>query len=151
MKVRPATKAPPTVAGPGTVKAAILPTAYTLKRGKALSVLESRRTRISAPTAVIGIRATSVFVETNPDGAYVCVCYGATELASAQDPTITEEVIAEHHDAPKDISGGANPCIVPAPFKNPDDEELLLFETLVGRTTPYMVPQGIPGTRNSYF
>jgi len=151
MTVRPATKAPPTVAGPGTVKAAILPTAYTLKRGKALSVLESRRTRISAPTAVIGIRATSVFVETNPDGAYVCVCYGATELASAQDPTITEEVIAEHHDAPKDISGGANPCIVPAPFKNPDDEELLLFETLVGRTTPFMVPQGIPRTRNSYF
>jgi len=74
-----------------------------------------------------------------------------TDLASAQDPTITEEVIAEHHDAPKYIIGGTNPRIAPAPFKNHADEELLLIETLVGRTTPYMVPQGIPRTRNSYF
>ena len=151
MTVRPAPEASPTVARPGTVKAAILPTAYALKRGKALSVLASRRTRISTPTAIIGIRGTGVYVEANPDEAYVCVCYGATDLASAQDPTITEEVIAEHHDAPKYISGGTNPRIAPAPFKNHDDEELLLIETLVGRTTPYMVPQGIPRTRNSYF
>ena len=129
----------------------VIATAYTLTRGKALSVLASRRTRISTPTAIVGVRGTGVYVEAEPDESYVCVCYGETELQRPADPGISETVITQHHDAPKYITGGSNPRIMPAPFKNHDDQELLLIETLVGRTTPYIVPTGVPRTRSSYF
>ena len=133
------------------VSAGIIPTAFTLSRGKALSVFASRRTRISTPTAIIGIRGTGVYIEADPEESYVCVCYGSTELQSAADPGINETVVTKHHDAPKYITGGNNPRILSAPFKNHDDQELLLIETLVGRTTPYVVPKGVPRTRSSYF
>ena len=136
---------------PRQVAAGVIPTAYVLNKGKALSVLASRRTNISTPTAVIGVRGTGVYVEADPEESYVCVCYGATDLQAAADPGVTETVITEHHDAPKYVTGGANPRILPAPFKNHDDQELLLIETLVGRTTPYVVPAGVPRTRSNYF
>ncbi len=128
-----------------------LPMAYSLTRGKALSVMASRQTRISTPTAVIGIRGTGVYVEAEPDEAYVCVCYGSTEIEHAADPDVRETVITKQHDAPKYVTGGANPRIMPAPFKNHDDEELLLIETLVGRSTPYFVPGGVSRSQISYF
>lgn len=128
-----------------------LPTAYSLTRGKALSVMASRQTRISTPTAVIGIRGTGVYVEAQPDEAYVCVCYGSTEIENSADPDVHETVITKQHDAPKYVTGGSNPRIMPAPFKNHDDEELLLIETLVGRSTPYFVPGGVSRSQISYF
>ena len=134
-----------------TIASAMIPTAYSLKRGKALSVMASRRTRIATPTAVVGIRGTGVYLEADPEESYVCVCYGATDLSSPLNPGVSETVVSEHHDEPKYITGGSNPRILPAPFKNHDDQELLLIETLVGRTTPYVVPRGVPRTRNSYF
>jgi hypothetical protein len=133
------------------VAAGVVSTAYTLERGKALSVMASRRTNIATPDAVIGIRGTDVYVEAEPGESYVCVCYGSTMLQSTADPRVSEEVITSHHDAPKYITGGTNPRIMPTPFKNHDDQELLLIETLVGRTTPYVVPQGIPRARTTYF
>ena len=39
----------------------------------------------------------------------------------------------------------------PAPFKDHDDEELLLKETLVGRTTPYVVPKSLNRFRRRYY
>ena len=128
-----------------------IPSAYSLRRGKVLSVMASRTTQISTPSAVVAIRGTGVYVEAEPEESYVCVCYGETEIESSIDPAIRETVITQHHDAPKYVKGGANPQIVPAPFKNHDDQELLLIETLVGRTTPYFVPGGIPRSRNNYF
>lgn len=137
---------------PRKVKAGLVPTAYTLKRGKALSVLASRRTNILTPSAVIGVRGTGVYVESEPEQSYVCVCYGISDLSVAGDPSVTETVAASHHDAPKYIiSEASGNRIEPAPFKNHDDEELLLIETLVGRTPPYVVPQGAPRTRSNYF
>lgn len=132
-------------------KLAPLGTAYSLRRGKALSVMASRQTNIATPSAVIRVRGTGVYVEAEPDEAYVCVCYGATEIENAYDPSVREEVVTKQHDAPKYVTGGSNPRILPAPFKNHDDEELLLIETLVGRSTPYFVPAGAPRTRSSYF
>lgn len=134
------------------VKPGLVPVAYSLKRGKALSVLASRRTNISTPSAVIGVRGTGVYVEAEPGESYVCVCYGVSDLSVASDPGIMETVAASHHDAPKYIiDGPGGKRIEPAPFKNHDDQELLLIESLVGRTTPYAVPQGAPRSRNSYF
>ncbi len=128
--------------------------AFDLNKGKALSVLATRKTRIQTPTAVIGVRGTGVYLEVEPDQSYVCTCYGGTDLAAADDPAINETIIAQHHDAPRYILGPGTTSgsrIQPAPFINHDDEELLLIETLVGRTTPYVVPRGISRSRRSYF
>lgn len=128
-------------------------TAYVLEQGRALSVLASRRTNISTPNAVVGVRGTGVYVEAEPDRSYVCICYGTSDVATADNPSISETIVSEHHTSPRYILSDttASQRIVPAPFKNHDDQELLLIETLVGRTTPYMVPRGFPRTRNNYF
>ncbi len=134
------------------VPSGTISTAYMLEQGAALSVLASRRTNISTPNAVVGVRGTGVYVETDPERSYVCVCYGTSDLATADNPGINETIVSEHHTAPRYILADPNAGerIVPAPFINHDDQELLLVETLVGRTTPYMVPKSIPRTRNSY-
>ncbi len=125
---------------------------YGLERGKALSVFASRRTEIRTPSAVISIRGTGVYVEVEPALSYVCLCYGAANLATSDDPAINEDLETEHHDAPKYILADPNASnrIQAAPFKNHDDQELLMIETLVGRSTPYVVPQGPARTRGRY-
>ncbi|MEX0942746.1 MAG: hypothetical protein WD002_09390 [Pseudomonadales bacterium] len=125
---------------------------YALERGKALSVFASRATEIRTPTAVIAIRGTGVYVESEPELSYVCTCYGTTDIAAADDPTVTRTVVAQHHDEPVYVLADRNRAnrIAPAPFKNHDDQELLLIETLVGRSTPYVVPKGIKRTRGRY-
>lgn len=132
-------------------KPSLVLSAYVLNKGKVLSVLASRTTRITTSSALVRILGTGVYVEVEPEESYVCVCYGSTLLESALDPSIQEAVVTEHHDQPKYVTGGSEPKILPAPFKNHDDEELLLIETLVGRTTPYLVPAGRQKSLNSYF
>jgi hypothetical protein len=125
---------------------------YALEKGKSLGVFASRQMGIRTPSAVISIRGTGVYVETEPEVSYVCTCYGLTEMGPTDDPSIRETVEAEHHDAPKYILADPNARnrITPAPFKNHDDQELLLIETLVGRSTPFVVPKGIKRTRGRY-
>jgi len=130
----------------------IKPTAFSLDRGKALSVLASRNTRIATPNAVVGIRGTGVYLETTPELSYVCTCYGVADLATFDDPGINETIESEHHDAPRYILADTNVKnrIQPAPFINHDDQELLLIETLVGRSPPYSVPKSVTRTRTQY-
>ena len=129
----------------------IISTAFTLERGKALSVLASRRTNISTPSAVIGVRGTGVYVEAEPDLSYVCVCYGTSDVTTRDNPGITETIVSDHHTARYILADkSASQRIIPAPFKNHDDQELLLIETLVGRTPPFIVPRGVIRTRGSY-
>ena len=130
----------------------VTPTAFTLDKGKALSVLASRKTRIATPNAVVGIRGTGVYLETQPDLSYVCTCYGVADLSPADDPGITETIEATHHDEPRYILADKNAAnrIQPAQFVNHDDQELLLIETLVGRTPPYSVPKSVTRTRAQY-
>lgn len=131
---------------------ATIPSAFSLNRGKALSVLATRATQIATPNAVIGIRGTGVYLETDPDRSYVCTCYGVADLSTADDPGINETIEAQHHDAPRYILAdpGISNRIQPAPFINHNDEELLLIETLVGRTPPYAVPRSVTRTRALY-
>ena len=130
-----------------------VPSALRLDRGKVLTVLASRRTQITTPSAVIGIRDTGIYLEADTELSYVCVCYGVAELASADDPDINETIVSTHHSTPRYILAdkSLSSRIQPAPFKNHDDQELLLIETLVGRTTPYVVPRSITRTRSRYF
>jgi len=110
--------------------------------GKVLSVFGAQRHEIQTPVAAIGIRGTGIYVESEPAETYVCTCYGIADLAAIADPASAETVTSTHHSAPRYVSadGAAGTRIQPAPFKNHDDEELLLIESLVGRTTPFVVP-----------
>lgn len=132
--------------------APVAASSFHLDRGKLLSVLASRRTQITTPSAIIGIRGTGIYVESEPDRSYVCTCYGESELKT-EDQSTREIILSEHHDAPRYILADKSLAsrIQPAPFKNHEDIELLLIETLVGRTTPYIVPGGLSRSRTGYF
>lgn len=106
-----------------------------LVTGALLSVFGKSRHRIETPTATIGIRGTGLYVEAQPDLTYVCTCYGTTDIGVTANPGKTETIESKHHDAPRYVS--ADGRLYPAPMLNHTDEELMLIETLVGRTTPF--------------
>ncbi|MDI1302235.1 MAG: hypothetical protein PSX71_10045 [bacterium] len=130
--------------------------AMRLFTGKVLSVFGHRsggqKLAIHTTTATIGIRGTGVYTESHADSSYVCTCYGLTQIASKSDPGVTEDVVSHHHDAPRYIvnnpEGGK--LILPAPMKNHTDEELMLVETLVGRTPPFSAAGGYSAPRRGY-
>ena len=104
-----------------------------LVTGALLSVFGKSRHQVQTPTATIGIRGTGVYVEAQPDLSYVCTCYGITEISAPSGAIETVE--SRHHDAPKYVTNKGE--ILPAGFINHTDEELMLIETLVGRTPPF--------------
>lgn len=108
--------------------------------GKLLTVSRSQGTQIRTATAVLGIRGTGYYIESDPEQTYFCTCYGLTDVESINDPTSRDTVASKHHDKPLYILGnepeGKN--IRPAPFINHTDQELMLIETLVGRTPPFV-------------
>lgn len=106
-----------------------------LVTGALLSVFGKSRHHLATPTASIGIRGTGLYVEAQPDLSYVCTCYGKTAISAVADPANSENIESKHHDAPRYVQ--ADGRIRPAPFVNHTDEELMLIETLVGRTTPF--------------
>lgn len=114
-----------------------------LVSGAVLGVFGRRRAneelRLGTPLATIGIRGTGVYAESETDQSYVCTCYGTTDIASAMDPQMRESVTATHHDAAKYVlkDTDAGRRIVPAPFKNHSDLELMTLEALVGRKVPF--------------
>ena len=123
--------------------------------GALLSVFGRRRQplRVSTSVATIGIRGTGIYVESNPEQSYVCTCYGETQLQTADDPSISETVVSQQHDAPRYIlaPGAASNRIQPAPFINHTDDELVMLEALVGREPPFAVfGEGYEGPRIRY-
>jgi hypothetical protein len=91
-------------------------------------------------TATVGIRGTGLYLEAEPQRTYVCLCYGAADIAARDDASVKEQAVSRHHDMPRYVyaaGAGETRRIQPAPFKNHDDLELMLIETLVGRTTPF--------------
>ncbi len=120
-----------------------LKTALRLATGKLLSVFgRGRPTRIATATATIGVRGTGVYVESDPAQTYLCTCYGVADISATNDPLSTETVSATHHDKPLYIlaKGKTGASIRRAPFINHTDQELMLIETLVGRTPPFVFP-----------
>lgn len=121
--------------------------------GKLLSVSRNSRVTVNTGTATIGIRGTGFYVEAEPDRTYFCTCYGITEVGSLKDPDSKETIAAKQHDRPVYILAneerGKN--IRNAPFVNHTDQELMLIETLVGRTPPFAFPKDIYNApRRSY-
>jgi hypothetical protein len=97
---------------------------------------------VTTPVATVGIRGTGLYAESDAEKTYLCTCYGSTQLASVADPKATEQVVSQHHDAPRYIlaqpDGGKR--IIPAPFINHTDLELMTLEALVGRKVPFGLP-----------
>lgn len=112
-----------------------------VERGAALTVFPERTHRIETPLAVIGIRGTGVYAAIEDDRDYVCTCYGTVDLSARADPASAETIVSQQHDAPRYVTadGARGTRVQPAPFKDHSDEELLLLEALVGRTTPFPV------------
>lgn len=134
----------------------VIASALRLLTGRLLAVMGKSPSglRIESTTATIGIRGTGVYLEADPAETYFCTCYGIADIASATDPSSKETVVATHHDKPLYIladpkATGKN--IRLAPFKNHTDQELMLIETLVGRTPPFVFPgQDYDAPRREY-
>lgn len=111
-----------------------------LLSGKLLSVSRNKGMSIKTPTATIGIRGTGVYLEAEPDETYFCTCYGTTDIMSTDDPSSKTTVVATHHDRPQYITRGAQSGknVRAAGYREHTDQELMLIETLVGRTTPFV-------------
>lgn len=126
-----------------------------LLAGRLLSVFGKKKETVSVRTKIasIGIRGTGVYLEAEPDQTYFCTCYGVADVVSNDDPKSRDTVVAKHHDRPVYIMANApaGKGIRPGPFINHTDQELMLVETLVGRTPPFVFPKDdYQGPRRNY-
>jgi hypothetical protein len=118
-----------------------------LLSGALLSVFgrrdEDQQVQMITPVATVGIRGTGFYTESEPQRTYFCTCYGHTHL-EATGGTEAEDIVSKHHDAPRYILAQPDPGngkrIVPAPFKNHTDLELMTLEALCGRKVPFVIP-----------
>jgi hypothetical protein len=108
--------------------------------GKLLSVFSKGPPReVHGVTATIGIRGTGAYIETGTERTYFCLCYGEAEIIPTAAPEQREAVRTIHHDQPRFIyAGGRQRVIERAPVINHRDAELILLESLVGRTPPFV-------------
>lgn len=122
--------------------------------GKVLAVFgPNNPQRIATATATIGIRGTGVYAESDPELTYFCTCYGVTEINANSDPNSSKTVASKHHDEPVYILAKPKDgkTIRKAPFINHTDQELMLVETLVGRSPPFVFPsEDYGGPRKDY-
>ena len=90
--------------------------------------------------AVVGIRSTGLYLETDPEKTYACLCYGKASLQSPITGRILEYIKTRHHDNPRYIykspSVNGN-LIAKVPVINHTDAELILLESLAGRKPPF--------------
>ena len=128
-----------------------------LKAGKMLTVFSHRlgpeKLKVRSYVATAGVRGTGLYMEADPEKTYLCTCYGEVEIVSNTDRNVRQVVTATHHDEPKYIleKPSAGKLILPAPFINHDDDELILIEELVGRTVPFgLETDGYKGPRKDY-
>ena len=114
-----------------------LVSAMQLVTGKLLSVFgRGRDRRLVTATASIGIRGTGAYLEAEKARTYFCLCYGTAEVAATMGGQ-RESVTTTHHESPRYIYGdGRSRAIVPAYMSNHSDSELILLESLVGRSPP---------------
>ena len=115
----------------------LLVSAVRLVTGKLLGVFGSGgERRLLTATASIGIRGTGAYLEAEAQRTYFCLCYGTAEVAATMGGA-RESYSTRHHESPRYIYGdGRRRAIVPAGVANHTDSELILLESLVGRSPP---------------
>lgn len=105
--------------------------------GKVLSVFGSSGKRIETVTAVAGTRGTGVYIESDPEVTYFCLCYGSTDLRSAAQPDARVSFSADYHEARYVLRPEAGRIFLKAPMIHHEDAELAMLESLVGRKAPF--------------
>jgi len=133
--------------------ASLLVSGLRLLTGKLLAVSRNSQMLVTTTTATIGIRGTGWYAESDPEQTYFCTCYGTADIAASNDPESKQTVVSQHHDRPLYILGksATGKGIRNAPFINHTDQELMLIETLVGRTPPFVFPKDdYTGPRRDY-
>jgi len=114
----------------------VLVSAVRLITGGLLSVFGDGDHRLATSTATIGVRGTGAYMEAEPQRTYFCLCYGTAEVTATMGGA-KESYSTQHHESPRYIYGdGRKRAIVPASVSNHSDAELILLESLVGRTPP---------------
>ena len=114
----------------------VLVSAVRLITGGLLSVFGDGEHRLATSTATIGVRGTGAYMESEPQRTYFCLCYGTAEVTATMGGA-KESYSTQHHESPRYIYGdGRKRAIVPASVSNHSDAELILLESLVGRTPP---------------
>lgn len=116
----------------------LLVSALRLVTGKLLGVFASGgERRLVTATASIGIRGTGAYIEAEPARTYFCLCYGTADVAATIGGA-RESYSTRHHESPRYIYGDRRArTIAPASVANHADSELILLESLVGRTPPH--------------
>jgi hypothetical protein len=110
--------------------------AVQLLTGALLSVFGGGEHRISTSTATAGVRGTGAYTEAEARRTYFCLCYGTADVTATVGGA-KESYSTTHHESPKYIYGdGRKDAIVRAAVSNHTDAELILLESLVGRTPP---------------
>jgi len=90
---------------------------------------------IHTTTAVLGIRGTGLYLETDPTRTYLCTCYGTVDIHPVAGKCKCRDTVHSVHHAGRVISnsGSEDSWIRKAPMENHKDSELVLLESLVGR------------------
>ena len=110
-----------------------------LLAGKLLSVFEKGERRLTTTTADAGIRGTGIYLESEAERSYVCLCYGNAKLGPINAPQLLENVVTRHHESPRWIYPDRMEA---AALINHSDDELILLESLTGRMPPFYRASG---------
>lgn len=106
--------------------------------GGILSVFDKGHRNMSTPNAIVGVRGTGLYIEIMEGATYLCTCYGTVEVESLAAPGVRETLVSKHHESARYIfESCAGKPFLPAPMLNHTDKELILIESLVGRTPPF--------------
>jgi hypothetical protein len=107
-----------------------------LLTGALLAAFAEGPRTIETATATAGIRGTGVYIEASATETYFCTCYGEVELRDKAG-TARKLVVSGYH-TPNMIYARMvdGKMMVPAPFKDHTDDELIMLDRLVGRTSP---------------
>ena len=88
-----------------------------------------------------------MYVESDPDVTYLCLCYGGIDLDARAFPGERMTFDTKHHEQPYYILGaGSKRAFLKAPMIGHTDEELTMLEALVNRKPPF----GSGGTSSGY-
>jgi hypothetical protein len=118
---------------------ALVITGLRLLSGGLLAAFAPGARRIETPTATAGIRGTAIYVEASREQTYFCTCYGVVELRDKAG--VERKTVISGYHTPNMIY--ANPTergkMEAVEVKDHTDEELIMLERLVGRTSPIVL------------
>ncbi|MEO8630790.1 MAG: hypothetical protein ABI612_22240 [Betaproteobacteria bacterium] len=106
--------------------------------GGLLAVFDKGARRIQTANATAGIHGTGVYLEAHPDHTYFCTCYGEVDLRDKTGES-HKLVVSGYHTANLIYAKPTNgKMIASVPSRHHTDEELIMLEKLVGRTSPIL-------------